>query len=71
MEPPANLPDLTLEILQESISGFVEIYTSSQWQELFGVTDGKAIGAHLESQFKQYLIQSYNIDSAESSENDC
>ncbi len=46
---------LTLEILKEKAKLFAELVSQEKIKNLFGITDGKAIGTYLEHKFKEYL----------------
>lgn len=52
-------PELTIETLQSSAAKFAELETQSNEPQLYGVTDGKAIGTYLEHKFMTNLSESY------------
>lgn len=49
------MAELTLERLKESAQQFVQEFGQVPIPELFGVTDGKAVGTFVEQQFHAYL----------------
>ncbi|OJT17607.1 restriction endonuclease [Archangium sp. Cb G35] len=52
-------PSLTTEALVTEARNFAEIQSALPVPELFGVTDGKAVGTHVEKAFKAYLSKKY------------
>ncbi|NEQ82635.1 MAG: restriction endonuclease [Moorea sp. SIO2I5] len=50
---------LTIILLQQEANKFAEIESKHKEPNLFGVTDGKAVGTYLEHKFKAYLHQNY------------
>lgn len=59
-------PELTIEKLIYEAAQFSEIESKYDEPLLYGVTDGKAIGTHLEHKFAAYLINSYNYKAGNS-----
>ena len=57
---------LTIENLINSANEFCEQETKFENKELFGVTDGKAVGTYIEHKFKNYLRERFIIDSGNS-----
>lgn len=53
------LPDLTLAILKQSAREYAQTLSRLQVTELFGVSDGKAIGTYIEQQFRRFLSERY------------
>jgi hypothetical protein len=51
--------NLTIELLIEEAKNFCERESQFDNPELFGVTDGKAVGTHIEHKFQNYLINKY------------
>lgn len=60
-EETTNLPNptLTIEILCNEAKTFSDIVSKSSEPDLFGITDGKAVGTHLEHKFRFYLQDRY------------
>jgi hypothetical protein len=50
---------LTIDLLIEEAKKFCERESTFDNFELFGVTDGKAVGTHIEHKFQNYLINKY------------
>jgi hypothetical protein len=59
-------PLLTIEALQEEAKEFAKIVTSCHEPSLYGVTDGKAVGTHLERKFTVYLTDIYEYEQGNS-----
>jgi len=53
---------LTLEILKSEAQKFAKKLSVEWHSDLYGITDGKAIGTALEREFKQRLKQSYEFE---------
>jgi hypothetical protein len=53
-------PVLTLDELKRSASLFGRLLSATPIPELYGVTDGKAVGTHVESAFHTYLTNEYS-----------
>lgn len=51
------MPNLTIKTLCQEASIFSQEESRHKEPELFGVTDGKAVGTYLELKFRNYLIQ--------------
>ncbi len=51
--------ELTLEMLMYEAKKFCEYQSKVNHTELFGITDGKAVGTYVEHKFKQYLADNY------------
>lgn len=54
-------PELNIESLISSAKSFCEIESKRNRRELFGVTDGKAIGTFVEHAFQEYLNKRYDM----------
>ena len=57
---------LTVKILIEETRKFCEIERKTYHKELYGVTDGKAIGTYVEHKLKQYLAERFDFTSGNS-----
>ncbi len=57
---------LTIEILMNNAETFSYSISQKKIKELYGITDGKAIGTYIEHKFKEYLSK-YNFDTGSSS----
>ncbi|HED36778.1 MAG TPA: restriction endonuclease [Ignavibacteria bacterium] len=53
---------LTIDDLISSANKFCEQETKYENKELFGVTDGKAVGTYIEHKFKDFLNKEFTID---------
>ncbi len=53
---------LTIKELINSAKEFCEQETKYKNKELFGVTDGKAVGTYIEHKFKDFLNENYIVD---------
>lgn len=53
------MPQLTLDALKGEASSFLNTINAKPIRELFGVTDGKAVGTYVEHQLHEYLSQRY------------
>lgn len=57
---------LTVEDLISEATRFAEIESTHDAPTLYGVTDGKAVGTHLEHKFTNYLANNYEYDKGNS-----
>jgi len=57
---------LTIKDLIRSANEFCKQETRYENKELFGVTDGKAVGTYIEHKFKDYLNKNYIVDNGNS-----
>ncbi len=59
--------DLTIELLKKAAKEFCETESIYNNKELYGVTDGKAVGTYIEHKFQEYLNSQfiYNKGSSE------
>jgi len=55
-------PRLTAENLIEAAKEFCQIEKSNMHKELYGVTDGKAIGTYIERRFKNFVAGKYEVE---------
>lgn len=55
------LPQLTLERFHAAAKQFAEELSQTPLSDLYGVTDGKAVGNKVESMFKVYLTKRYEF----------
>ncbi|MFI3297114.1 MAG: restriction endonuclease [bacterium] len=53
--------DITIEYLIKSAKAFCEHESKTDRPELYGITDGKAIGTFVEHLFQEYLNLKYNL----------
>lgn len=58
--------ELTEKTLIESAKIFCDTYSTRGIKELFGVTDGKAVGTYIEHLFKEFLSENYSFDTGNS-----
>ena len=58
--------ELTIKDLISSANTFCEQETKYKNKELFGVTDGKAVGTYIEHKFKEFLTKSFELDNGNS-----
>jgi hypothetical protein len=54
-------PYLTIESLKHAAKEFCEIESSHKNKDLYGVTDGKAVGTYIEHKFSSYLKENYEF----------
>lgn len=59
---PADLPPLTLESLKSSAAAYARLLSSTPIPSLFGVTDGKAVGTYVETQFNAHIATVFAHD---------
>ena len=52
---------LTIKNLITLAKQFCEQESKTPNKELFGVTDGKAVGTHIEHKFKGFLLSKYDL----------
>ncbi len=57
-----NQPKLTITDLLREAKLFADIQSKTEYPELFGVTDGKAVGTYMEHQFNETLLLKYDFD---------
>ncbi len=51
--------ELTLTQLKTEVRDFVQGLTATPIPALYGITDGKAVGTHIEQTFREYLLARY------------
>lgn len=59
-------PNLTIETLKKAAKEFCDIESKYQNKDLYGVTDGKAVGTYIEHKFQKYLEDHYTYDKGSS-----
>lgn len=52
--------ELTLAQLKTEAQHFARLLSATPIPALYGVTDGKAVGTHIEQTFREYLFERYN-----------
>jgi len=52
--------ELTLTQLKAEAQHFARLLSATPIPALYGVTDGKAVGTHIEQTFREYLFERYN-----------
>ncbi|GHV00445.1 hypothetical protein FACS1894159_06180 [Bacteroidia bacterium] len=60
-KPNLSIPDLIV-----CAKSFCEQESQTPNSELFGVTDGKAVGTYIEHKFKNFLLSKYNLQTGSS-----
>lgn len=55
-------PALNVNYLIASAKEFCEIESEKERTELFGVTDGKAVGTFVEHAFQKYLAERFDME---------
>ena len=58
----ASLPLLTLELFHSAAVEFAESLTTTPLYDIYGATDGKAVGTKIESMFKQHLQERFDLE---------
>ncbi|HEY0070912.1 MAG TPA: hypothetical protein VGE04_13175 [Chloroflexia bacterium] len=58
----ANLPQLDIQHLKVEARNFVHTLNNQPFPNLYGVTDGKAVGTEVELIFRRYLLQRYMFE---------
>ena len=61
-------PELSVKILCDEAAQFSQMTSNTPESSLYGVTDGKAIGTHLEHKFQAYLSQKYDYEEGSSAQ---
>lgn len=56
------LPNLTIEKLIEEAEKFCVTESEIDYKELYGVTDGKAVGTFVEHKFEEHLVKNYQVE---------
>lgn len=60
------MPNLTIKTLCQEAATFSAVQSQIPEKDLFGVTDGKAVGTHLEHKFRDYLKSRYQFEEGSS-----
>ena len=55
-------PNLTIELLREEARRFCISESKIKNSELYGITDGKAVGTYVEHKFQQQLKAKYSVE---------
>ncbi len=55
-------PNLTIDFLKQAATEFCNAESSHKNADLFGVTDGKAVGTYIEHKFQGYLEAKFVYD---------
>lgn len=58
--------ELTIKDLISSANAFCKQETKYKNKELFGVTDGKAVGTYIEHKFKEFINKNFELDNGNS-----
>ena len=61
-------PELSVKILCDETAQFSQMTSNTPEPSLYGVTDGKAIGTHLEHKFRAYLSRKYDYEEGSSAQ---
>lgn len=59
-------PNLTIETLEKAAKEFCDTESKYQNKDLYGVTDGKAVGTYIEHKFQKHLEYHYTYDKGSS-----
>ena len=59
-------PELTIEALRAEAAAFADAESSHDEPDLYGITDGKAVGTYLEQKFRALLHTKYTYDEGSS-----
>jgi hypothetical protein len=59
-------PNLTIETLKKAAKEFCDTESKYANKDLYGVTDGKAVGTYIEHKFKKYLEDHYTYENGSS-----
>ncbi len=60
------MPKLTIKNLYKEASAFSALQSKTSEKDLFGITDGKAVGTFLEHKFRGYLQSRYDFEQGNS-----
>ena len=55
------LPSLTIELFRTAAREFSTALSATPLPDLYGITDGKAVGTKVESMFKEHLLARYDL----------
>ena len=56
-----QLPELTLSSLKASVKEFADKLSVREISELYGTTDGKAVGTYIEQMFRSHLSELFHF----------
>ena len=59
-------PKLSAKILCDEAGEFSRVVSKTSEPSLYGVTDGKAVGTHLERKFREHLSRKYDYEEGSS-----
>jgi len=59
-------PKLTINRLKKAAKEFCKTESKHKNKDLFGITDGKAIGTYIEHKFQAYLKEHYTYEKGSS-----
>lgn len=57
-----SLPKLTLDDFHKAATEYADSLAETPWPDLYGATDGKAVGTAVESRFKTYLQERFDLE---------
>lgn len=57
-----SLPPVTLDLFHEAATEFADVLGRTPLPDLYGATDGKAVGTRVESMFKVHLRDRYDLE---------
>lgn len=57
-----DLPKLTLEYFRDAAREFAAELATTPLPDLYGATDGKAVGTKVEAMFKEHLLSRYDLE---------
>ena len=55
------MDELTLVYFKKEVQDFILLLSANPISALYGVTDGKAVGTHIEQAFREYLLERYSF----------
>jgi len=61
MKKSRKQPKLTMGILKKEAGIFAKKQSKERFPELYGITDGKAVGTHIEHKFRAHLAKKYSF----------
>lgn len=56
-----DLPEITLELFHEAATEYADYLVETPWPDLYGASDGKAVGTAVEARFKEFLQERFNL----------
>ena len=60
--PVSPLPEMTLDLFHRAATEFADELGATPLPDLYGATDGKAVGTKVESMFKQHLSERFDLE---------